>query len=137
MWDLSYIYIQRAGFELCYVVQWDCNFFSDDRFKGLCSWLFFKKNWVELVGNTNLSITSNFNANCSWWFAGNLVWGWISMASSPQSNEMTSDTIPANSNIPSPSSIALQIHMNGLPSSAQTGRLQFIYNKCVSNFLFL
>ncbi|KAH9536359.1 hypothetical protein CY35_17G103500 [Sphagnum magellanicum] len=42
------------------------------------------------------------------------------MASSPQSNEMTSDTIPANSNIPSPSSIALQIHMNGLPSSAQT-----------------
>jgi hypothetical protein len=26
----------------------------------------FKKNWVELVGNTDLSITSNFNAKRSW-----------------------------------------------------------------------
>jgi hypothetical protein len=26
----------------------------------------FQKNWVELVGNTDLSITSNFNAKRSW-----------------------------------------------------------------------
>jgi hypothetical protein len=70
------------------------------------------------------------------------------MASSTQLNEMTFDTIPANSNIPSSVSIAQETGMNGLPSSAnsfsqrsnqstETGRLQFIYNKCVSNFLFL
>jgi hypothetical protein len=58
------------------------------------------------------------------------------------------DTIPANSNIPSPVSIAQETGMNGLPSSengfpqrsnqaTETGRLQFNYNKCVSNFLFL
>jgi len=68
------------------------------------------------------------------------------MASSTQFNGMTFDTIPANSNIPSPVSIAQETGMNGLPSSAnsfsqrsnqstETGRLQFIYNKCVSNFL--
>ncbi len=71
------------------------------------------------------------------------------MASSTQLNEMTFDTIPGNSNIPSPVSTAQETGMNGLPSSAysfsqrsnqstETGRLlQFIYNKCVSNFLFL
>jgi len=40
------------------------------------------------------------------------------MASSTQLNEMTFDTIPANSNIPSPVSIAQEAGMNGLPSSA-------------------
>jgi hypothetical protein len=34
---------------------------------------FLKNNWVELVGNRNLSITSNFNAKRSWRFAANLV----------------------------------------------------------------
>jgi hypothetical protein len=58
------------------------------------------------------------------------------------------DTIPANANIPSPVSIAQETGTNGLPSSengfshrsnqaTQTGRLQFNYNKCVCNFLFL
>jgi len=58
------------------------------------------------------------------------------------------DTIPANSNIPSPVSIAQETGMNGPPSSengfskssnqaTETGRLQFNYNKCVCNFLFL
>jgi hypothetical protein len=57
------------------------------------------------------------------------------------------DTNPANSNIPSPVSIAQETGMNGLPSSengfsqrpnqaTETGR-QFNYNKCVWNFLFL
>jgi hypothetical protein len=80
------------------------------------------------------------------------------MASSTQLNEMPIvgqeslnedvDTIPANSNIPSPVSIAQETGMNGLPSSengfpqrsnqaTETGRLQFNYNKCVCNFLFL
>jgi hypothetical protein len=78
------------------------------------------------------------------------------MASSTQLNEMPIvgqeilngdvDTIPANSNILSPVSIAQEIAE--LPSSengfshrsnqaTQTGRLQFNYNKCVCNFLFL
>ncbi|CAK9861424.1 unnamed protein product [Sphagnum jensenii] len=40
------------------------------------------------------------------------------MSSSTQLNEMTLDTIPANSNIVSPVSIAQETGMNGLPSSA-------------------
>jgi hypothetical protein len=80
------------------------------------------------------------------------------MASSTQLNEMSIvgqeilngdvDTIPANSNIPSPVSMAQETGMNGLPSSEngfsqrsnqaiQTGRLQFNDNKKVCNFLFL
>jgi hypothetical protein len=72
------------------------------------------------------------------------------MASSTQLNEMSIvgqeilngdvDTIPANSNIPSPVSMAQETGMNVLPSSEngfsqrsnqaiQTGRLQFNYNK--------
>jgi hypothetical protein len=47
--SFRYVYIQRAGFELSYVVQWDCNFFSDDSFKGLCSWLFLKKVGLSLL----------------------------------------------------------------------------------------
>jgi hypothetical protein len=31
--SFRYIYIQRAGFELSYRVQGDCNIFSDDGFK--------------------------------------------------------------------------------------------------------
>jgi hypothetical protein len=65
--------------------------------------------------------------------------GWIA---STQLNEMTLETIPANSNIPSPVSIAQETGMNGLPSSAngfpqrsnqstETGRLQFNYTECV------
>ncbi|KAH9555901.1 hypothetical protein CY35_08G140800 [Sphagnum magellanicum] len=42
------------------------------------------------------------------------------MASSTQFNGMTFDTIPANSNIPSPVSIAQETGMNGLPSSANS-----------------
>ncbi|CAK9235563.1 unnamed protein product [Sphagnum troendelagicum] len=42
------------------------------------------------------------------------------MASSTQLNEMTFDTIPANSNIPSPVSIAQETGRNGLPSSANS-----------------
>jgi hypothetical protein len=70
------------------------------------------------------------------------------MASSTQLNGMTFNKIPANSNIPSPVSIAQETGMNELPSSGnscsqrsnqstETGRLQFIYNKYVCNFLFL
>jgi hypothetical protein len=70
------------------------------------------------------------------------------MASSTQLNGMTFDKIPANSNTPSPVSIAQETGMNEVPSSGnsfsqrsnqstETGRLQFIYNKCVCNFLFL
>jgi hypothetical protein len=47
--SFRYGYIQRAGFELSYIVQCDCNFFSDDGFKGLCSWLFFKKIGLSLL----------------------------------------------------------------------------------------
>ncbi|CAK9236423.1 unnamed protein product [Sphagnum troendelagicum] len=42
------------------------------------------------------------------------------LASSTQLNEMTFDTIPANSNIPSPVSIAQETGTNGLPSSANS-----------------
>jgi hypothetical protein len=70
------------------------------------------------------------------------------MASSTQSNEITLDIVPANSNISSPVNITQETDRNGLPSSAngfpqssnqatETGRLQFNYNKCVCNFLFL
>ncbi len=157
--SFRYIYIQRAGFELSYVVQWDCNFFPDDGFQGLLQLIVFLKIRLSLLEIQSWAfIISNFNANCSWWFAGNLVWGWISMASSPQLDEMLIvdqeilnedvDTTRANSNIPSPVSIAQETGMNQLPSSGnsfsqrsnqstETDRLQFIYNKCVCNFLFL
>jgi hypothetical protein len=39
--SFRYVYNQRAGFELSYVVQWDCNFFSDDCFKGLLQLIVF------------------------------------------------------------------------------------------------
>jgi hypothetical protein len=42
----------------------------------------------------------------------------VGRIASTQLNEMTLDTIPANSNIPSPVSITQETGMNGLPSSA-------------------